>query len=436
MTAIVVRNALVVGANPALGDVVVVDGRIAAVGTALDAPAGAKVIDATGCWVGPGLVDLHAHLREPGDEAAETIESGARAAALGGFCAVMAMPNTEPSLDNVALVAHVLDRGSRCVVDVAVAGAITVGREGERLAPMAEMAALGVALFTDDGRGVQSPAVMRRALQYSAALGVRLAQHCEDESLVGAGVMNEGALSGRLGLEGRPALAEELMVMRDVELVGLTGGAVHFQHLSTARSVEIVVMARARGLDVTCEVTPHHLTLDESACSTYDPTFKVNPPLRTIGDVEGLRLALRTGLIDAVATDHAPHSPESKDLPFDDAPAGVLGLEHAASLTLDALGGLNADPSLFFDVLSRRPARVARLDAGHSRSRRGAHGGSLSPGDDAHLVVFDPVERWRADRDRLASRATNTPYHGRELTGRVRATIVNGRLVVDNGALA
>jgi dihydroorotase len=434
VSAIVIRQGLVVGLDASgVADVLIVDGRIAEVAATIDAPSDAHEVDARDCWVGPGFVDLHTHLREPGREAAETIESGARAGALGGYCALVAMPNTEPALDNVALVSYVLERGARTPLDIAVAGAITKDRRGESLAPMAEMAALGVRLFTDDGVGVQDPSVMRRALTYAKPLGVRLAQHCEDESLAAGGTMNEGALSGRLGLTGRPALAEELMVLRDIELVRLTGSPLHFLHLSTARAVNLVLAARAEGLPVSFEVAPHHFTLDESACANYDPVFKVHPPLRGAGDVEGLRNVLRRGVVDAVATDHAPHAPELKDLAFDEAPAGMLGLEHAASLTFEVLG--LDDSATFYQVLSRGPARIAQLRRGDDRIRLSAHGGAMGVGEDANVTVFDPGARWVVDRQDLASRSMNTPYDGREMTGRVRATIAKGRLVVDQGRL-
>ena len=437
MTDLVLRNGRVVHPDSSLvADVYIREGRIAAIGKNLDVPVGTDELDASGCWVGPALVDLHAHLREPGFEHAETIESGANAAAIGGYGAVVAMPNTEPSLDSVAVVAYVLDRGATTRIDVAVAGAITIARAGERLAPMAELAALGVRLFTDDGTGVQDAALMRRALEYARPLGVRLAQHCEDAWLAAGGSMNEGAVSSRLGLTGRPALAEELMVLRDLELVRATSGRLHLLHLSTARSLSLVAQARREGLDVTFEVAPHHFTLDETACATYDPIMKVHPPLRTAYDVAALRAALRSGDVDAVASDHAPHAPEMKDLAFDEAPAGMLGLEHTASLTYEALGGAQADSQRFFELLSRTPARIAQLRANDVRPRHGAHGGDVAVGESATLMVFDPSAHYVVDRERLASRSTNTPYHGRTLSGRARATIVNGRVVAFDGELA
>jgi len=436
MSSLLLRHGVVVHDDSvAVGDVLVHDGRIVEVGAKVENPGGAREIDCSGSWIGPGFVDLHTHLREPGREEAETIESGARAAAIGGYTAVVAMANTEPALDNVALVSYVLDRGARTLIDVAVCGAITQGRRGELLAPLAEMAQLGVRLFSDDGTGVQNPLLMLRALTYAKPLGVRLAQHCEDELLAAGGSMNEGLLSSRRGLVGRPALAEELMVMRDIELVRHSGGALHFLHLSTARSLEMVARARLEGLDITCEVAPHHFTLDESSCDGFDPMFKVHPPLRTALDVVALRGALQGSDIDAVATDHAPHAPELKDLAFDEAPAGMLGLEHAASLTYEALGGESCDPVRFFSLLSRGPARVAQLRQGDARVRHGAHWAALVAGEDANLVVFDPARRWRASREELHGRSLNTPYHGRAMLGRVRATIAKGRLVVDEGEL-
>jgi dihydroorotase len=430
---IIVRNGqLVTPTGVVAGDLFIDDGVIVEVGPSLSV-VGATEIDASGALVGPSFVDLHTHLREPGGEAAETVASGTRAAAAGGYGAVVAMPNTEPCLDTPALVSHVYDLGAKTPLDVAVAGAITQGRLGESLSPMAEMAALGVRLFTDDGTGVQSAAVMRRALTYAKALDVTLAQHCEDITLAG-GVMNEGPLAAQLGLAGRSVLAEEIMVARDIALVRATGCPVHFLHLSSAQSLALVAAAKAEGLPITCEVAPHHFTLDESEVSAYDAVFKVNPPLRHRDDMVAIRDALVTSTIDAVATDHAPHAPEMKDQSFDEAPAGMLGLEHAASLTWAALGSSITQATRFFDLLSRAPARIARLRQMDVRPRHTAHGGSLIPGEDANLVIFDPSQTWTADVGTLHSRAHNTPYVGRTMNGRVRATIVRGRVVATEGA--
>lgn len=433
MTEIVIRNGLVVTDTSAeVRDVLVRNGKIAEVGVNLVATSDAQEIDATGCWVGPGFVDLHTHLREPGREEAETIASGANAGVVGGFTALVAMPNTEPALDSVPMVSFVLEKGAQTQIDIAVAGAITVNRAGEHLAPIAELAELGVRLFTDDGTGVQNPSLMRRALTYAKPLGVRLAQHCEDEQLANGGSMNEGELSSRLGLIGRPALAEELMVLRDIELVRLTGAPLHFLHLSTARSIQMVAAAKAEGLPVTCEVAPHHLVLDEEACASFDPLFKVHPPLRSKSDAAALREALKAGVIDAVATDHAPHAPELKDLVFDEAPAGMLSLEHVAAITYEVVGD---DPVRFYDVLSRGPAAIAQLRNEDDRVRHTGHGSTMKVGDDANVTVFDPSLKWTVDKTNLQSRATNTPYEGRELRGKAVHVLAKGRLVLDQGVL-
>jgi dihydroorotase len=416
-------------------DVLVVDGRIEQVSATLDAPAGATVLDAAGCLVGPGLVDLHTHLREPGREEAETIHSASRAAAVGGYTAVVAMPNTEPACDDASVVADVLARAAGAACDVAVAGAITVGREGRLLAPMAEMAALGVRLFTDDGSGVQDGDLMRRALEYARGLGVTCAQHCEDAVLAAGGVMHEGAWSSRLGLPGQPGLAEEVMVARDLGLVALTGAHMHFLHLSAPGSVRLVVAARERGLPVTCEVAPHHLALTDASCSGYDPTFKVNPPLRPAEWVDELVGLLREGAIDAVATDHAPHPPEAKDLPFDDAPPGMLGLQHAAGITVEALGGVaRLDPVSLFDLLSRRPAAIARLrDRDPRPGGQSAQGGDLSAGSVANLCVIDLESPVEVTSGSIVSRSSNSPYLGRTLPVSVRHTVLRGVPTVRDG---
>ncbi len=423
-TAVVIRGGTVLdatGQRPA--DVLIQDGVVASVGSKIGSvPAGTVVLDATGCVVAPGLVDLHTHLREPGREEAETVASGARAAALGGFTAVVAMPNTDPPIDTAAVAREVLDLGRGSCADVRVAGAITVGRQGRQLAPMAEMAGLGVRLFTDDGTGVQDARLMRRALEYASALGVVLAQHCEDASLAGGGHMHEGEWSSRLGIAGQPAEAEELMVMRDLALIRLTGAPMHFLHLSTAGSLAMIKRAKASGLPVTAEVAPHHFTLTDAEIATYDPVFKVMPPLRSGADVAAVKSALAEGVVDAIATDHAPHAQETKEAPFDEAPPGMLGLETALSL---ALTELDLPLERVLALLSWQPAAIAGLS--------GEHGGPVAPGRPANLCVIDPTATWTVDPAGLASRSRNTPYRGRQLVGRNRHTLLRGEPVVIDG---
>jgi len=426
---VVVRGGRVLGRGGAApADVVLEGGRVVAIGQGVDAPKGAVVLDASGCLVSPGLVDLHTHLRQPGHEEAETIESGARAAALGGFTAIVAMPNTDPPIDSAAVAEEVLALGRGKACEVLVAGAITLGRRGERLAPMRELTELGVQLFTDDGAGVQDGGLMRRALEYARGLGVTLAQHCEDAALAAGGAMHEGEWSSRLGLPGIPASAEEAMLARDIALVRETGAPMHFLHLSTRGSVALMAAARAEGLPVTAEVTPHHLALTHAAACGYDPVFKVNPPLRTAEDAAALARALADGTIDAIATDHAPHPAEAKDLPFDQAPPGMLGLETALSVVIGALEGI-LSPAEVLGRLTSAPAAIARISA-PDRPAASAQGGLLEVGAAAHLCIFDPTASWTVDAARQASRSRNTPFRGTTLRGRVRHTVYSGRPVV------
>ena len=405
-------------------DVRIVEGRIVEVGPGLDVADGEAVLDAQGCLVAPGFVDLHTHLREPGMTEAETIETGSRAAALGGFTAVIAMPNTDPTQDCVEVVEFVRAQGQRAgLCDVHPSGSITIGRAGERLTPFAELAAVGVHLFTDDGNGVQDAGVMRRALEYAGELGLVLAQHCEVSTLTGGAVMHEGECCSHLGLPGWPALAEELMVHRDIELARLTGSRVHLLHLSTARSVELVRAAKADGVPVTAEATPHHISLTDERLSGYSTLFKVNPPLRTMADVEAVREGLVDGTIDAIATDHAPHPGHAKERPLDEAPPGMLGLETALGV---ARAHLDVEWSQLIGLLSWRPAGIAGLADRHGRP--------IAPGEPANLTVVDPEARWQVDPTSLASLSRNTPYGGVALHGRVRHTILHGRAVVVNGA--
>jgi dihydroorotase len=418
---VILRGGTVVDATGTRRADVLVRGEVVAdVGQDLGSPpAGTVVLDAGGCVVAPGLVDLHAHLREPGAEESETVESGARAAALGGYTAIIAMPNTEPPADSAAVVRHVLDLAKGACCDVYPAGTVTLGRQGKALSPMAEIAALGVRIFTDDGAGVESAALMRRALEYASGLGVVVADHCEEASLVGHGCMNEGDLSSRLGLPGRPAVAEEIMVERDLALARLTGARVHLLHLSCAQSVTAVRLAKAAGVPVTAEVTPHHLVLTEEALAGYDTMAKVNPPLRTSADVRALRVGATDGTLDAIATDHAPHPPEVKQVAFCEAAPGLVGLETALALVLGEVG-LPIERALA--MMSWQPAVIAGLSA--------THGGPVAPGAPANLCVIDPERRWVVEPAALASRSRNTPFGGRELKGKVRHTVLAGEPVV------
>jgi len=401
-------------------DVAVAAGRITEVGPGLT---GERVLDASGCIVSPGFVDLHVHLRQPGREEAETVETGSRAAALGGFTAVVAMPNTEPAQDSVAVVEQVRRWGEEAgLCEVLPSGCLTVGRAGERMAPLGELAATGVRIFTDDGNGVQDPLLMRRIMEYSLDLDVVLAQHCEVSRLTTGAVMHEGCCSSHLGLPGWPSLAEELMVFRDIELARLTGARVHFLHLSTVRSVELVRAAKADGLRVTAEAAPHHFTLTDEMLATFDATYKVNPPLRTKDDIEAIKAGLRDGTIDAIATDHAPHPAALKEQPLDAAPPGMLGLQTALAL---ALGELGLDLPQVVALLSWQPAAIAGV--------QDRHGAPIRPGSAANLAVFDPEAPWTVDPNRLASRSRNTPYAGRQVRGLVRHTIFRGNAVVVDG---
>ena len=401
------------------------DGRIAAVGTGLN---GDVNLDASGCVVSPGFVDLHAHLREPGLEEAETIQTGARGGSLGGYTALVAMPNTDPTTDCVAVVEQVRSLGRRSTCEIIPTAAMTLRRDGVDMAPMGELVDAGVGIFTDDGTGLQDPRLMRRIMEYSTGLGRRLgrpvvlAQHCEVVALSAGGYMHEGEWSSRLGIPGQPAEAEELMVMRDIALVRMTGAHLHFQHLSTASSVAMVRGAKAAGLPVTAEATTHHFTLTDAACASYDPVFKVHPPLRTDVDVRAIREGLADGTIDAIATDHAPHAPHMKELPFDQAPPGMLGLETAFAL---ALGDSGLDLPEVLALLSWRPAAIAGV--------ADRHGAPVVPGAPANLCVVDPDETWTVSGAAMASLSSNTPYEGRTMRGRVRHTIRAGVPVVVDG---
>jgi dihydroorotase len=425
MTTYLIKGARPYGGDPA--DILVKNGRIAAIGDSLTAT-GAEVIDAAGLIALPGLVDLHTHLREPGREDAETVETGSRAAALGGFTAVHAMANTDPVADTAGVVEQVWRLGQEAgLVDVVPVGAVTVGLHGERLAELGAMAdsAARVRVFSDDGRCVSDPALMRRALEYVKAFDGVVAQHAEEPRLTVGAQMHEGDRSARLGLTGWPAAAEEAIIARDVLLAGHVGARMHVCHVSTAGSVEILRWAKARGVQVTAEVTPHHLLLTDACAESYDPVFKVNPPLRTDDDVQAVRAGLADGTIDAVATDHAPHAVEDKESEWAQARPGMLGLEQALSVVVETMveTGL-LDWQGVADRMSVRPAVIGRLDG---------HGRPLAPGEPANLLLLDAATRAAVDPAALASRSRNSPYAGRELPGRVVATFLRGVPTVLDG---
>jgi dihydroorotase len=401
-------------------DVLLRGGKVEAIGRSLGTPDGAEVIDCSGLFVTPGFIDVHCHLREPGREDVETVATGACAAAAGGFTAVCAMPNTEPVTDNQAAVGFIIRQGLRAeAARVYPIGAISVGQRGEALAEFGEMVGAGAVAVSDDGKPVVSAHLMRTALEYAQAFGIPVIDHCEEPTLARGGSMNEGMMSARLGLRGIPSEAEEIMVIRDILLARRTGGHVHLAHMSTAGSVELIRWGKERGINVTAEVTPHHLTLTEAAVGDYDTSAKMNPPLRTEADVEALREALRDGTIDLVATDHAPHHYDAKEREFADAPFGIVGLETALALVVTELveAGIIDFPTLV-DRMSTRPARLFHLD-----------GGTLAEGSVADVTVFDPAREWVVDPARFLSKGRNTPYAGDRVRGRAVYTIVGGRVV-------
>jgi dihydroorotase len=419
---------LITGVSPYGGDAVdllVRDGVLAGIGS-IAKPRGAQVLDAAGLVALPGLVDLHTHLREPGREDAETVRTGSRAAALGGYTAVHAMANTDPVADTAGVVEQVWRLGREAgLVDVRPVGAVTVGLAGERLAELGAMAdsAARVRIFSDDGKAVHDPQLMRRALEYVKAFDGVIAQHAEEPRLTAGAQMNEGVVAARLGLAGWPAAAEEAMIARDVLLTAHVGSRLHVCHVSTAGSVEILRWAKAKGTRVTAEVTPHHLLLTDELAETYDPVYKVNPPLRTAEDVAALRAGLADGTIDAVATDHAPHALEDKETEWGAARPGMLGLETALSVAVLAMRETGLlDWRGLAERMSTAPARIGGLTPP-----------SLTEGAPASCTLVDPAARWTQDPAASASRSRNTPYAGRELPARVVATFLGGEPTVLDG---
>lgn len=411
-------------------DVAIDDGVIVAVGDNLPRD-GYDVVDVTGCWVTPGFVDLHTHLREPGGEGAEDVESGSKAGAAGGYTALCAMANTNPVCDTVATAEMVHRRGQTVgLADVFVVGAITKGQEGRELAPYGALnqSAAQVDFFSDDGLPVADALVMRRALQYAATFDVVICNHSEEPALTHDAQMNEGVMSGLLGLPGWPHEAEEVMIARDIILAHGAGARLHVPHVTTRGAVELIRIAKNLGVKLTAEVTPHHLLLTDDLVTGYDPVMKVNPPIRTNEDVQALRQALIEGVIDCVATDHAPHSTETKDQEWEHAPCGMLGLETAFAIVhteLVTTGEL--EPLAAVERFTSGPAKVRNV---------GGHAGPIAPGHEANLTVFDPQVTWTVDQHKLHSKARNTPYHGRKLAGKPRHTLLRGRFTLQDGAVA
>lgn len=404
----------------AVGDVLLRDGKVESAGQRIAQPDGADVIDCAGRVVAPGFIDVHCHLREPGREDVETIASGSRAAAAGGFTAVCAMPNTDPVTDNQAAVGFVLKQGRAAGgARVHPIGAISIGQKGEGLAEFGEMVGAGAVAVSDDGKPVVSAQLMRTALEYARTFNIPVADHCEDPTLSAGGAMHEGIVSARLGLRGIPGEAEEIMAIRDILLARLTGGHVHLCHMSTKGSVELICWGKDRGIRVTAEACPHHLSLTEEAVEGYNTYAKMNPPLRTAADVEAVREAVKDGTIDLLATDHAPHHHDEKQSAFADAPNGIVGLETALAVNISWLvkPGLISVATLV-ERMSCAPARVFRLA-----------GGTLARGAVGDVTVFDPRREWVVDPAAFQTKGRNTPYGGKTLTGRATCTIVGGAVV-------
>jgi dihydroorotase len=427
--AILIRGGRVI--DPAGGvdraaDLLLQDGKIEAIGQNLGRPDGAVVIEAAGKVVSPGLIDLHVHLREPGQEDLETVATGAMAAAAGGFSAVCAMPNTDPVTDNQAAVGFIVSQAQRAEkARVYPIGAISLGQEGRQLAEFGELVGAGAVAVSDDGKPVVSSHLMRTALEYARTFGIPVADHCEDPTLAAGGVMHEGLISTRLGLKGMPSAAEEIMVARDILLAELTGGHVHLCHMSTRGSVELIRRAKERGIRVTAEACPHHFTLTHESCEGYNTNAKMNPPLREPDDREAIRQGLRDGTIDVICTDHAPHHYDAKEREFDDAPNGIIGLETALGLAITELVGTGLiDLPTLIQRMSATPARIFNLP-----------GGSLARGATADVVVLDPTAEWVVEPATFYSKSRNTPFTGRRLRGRADVTIVRGQVVYQRAVL-
>ena len=426
MSRVLIRGGRVVDPSQAMDavlDVLLDDGRVAQVGDHLEAGEGTETIDASGLVVAPGLIDVHVHLREPGGEHKETIESGARAAVAGGFTTVVAMPNTDPPIDSPATVGFVMARGRAAgLARVYPSGCITLGQKGEQLTEVGELIAAGAVCITDDGRPVSNAGLMRMALEYALTFDLPVAVHAEELALSRGGSMNEGIIATRLGLTGIPNASEDVMIARDLLLAGLTGGRLHIQHVATRGGVEMIRAAKARGVRVTAEGSPHHFSLTDEAVEWYNTNAKMNPPLRSAADRDAVRAGVADGTLDVIATDHAPHHYDEKEQAFEDAPNGIVGLETAVGLAYTELvaTGLIDLPTMI-ERMSCAPARSMRLDArGH---------GSLRPGSLGDVTILDPLAEWTVDASTFHSLSRNTPFGGRKLRCRAVRTIVGGRTV-------
>ncbi len=427
MSFLIIKNGRVI--DPAskrdkVGDVFIASGKFVKSLTAAQKKS-AQVIDATGLVVCPGLVDIHVHFREPGQTHKETILTGSQAAAAGGFTSVVCMPNTSPVADNTGTIQLIMTAAAAAPIRVYPTGCITVGMKGQQLAPHGSLQKAGVVALTDDGLCVQSNELMHRAVEYAKMFDLPVLDHCQDDSMTEKAVMNEGVVSTRLGLRGWPHAAEDIVVARNIILSRYSGAHIHMQHITSAHSVELVRRAKKDGIRVTAEATPHHIALTEEALGTYDTNLKMNPPLRTEADRKAIIAGLRDGTLDCIGTDHAPHAPEEKDREFDYAPNGIIGLETALPVCLDVLVKKSKFTlSHVIDLLTRKAADVLKLPAG-----------TLAAGANADVCVFDPAESWVYDTYAAFSKSINSPWNKQKLTGRVKTTIVSGRLVYQNGKM-
>ncbi|MFA5088544.1 MAG: dihydroorotase [Candidatus Omnitrophota bacterium] len=422
---VLIKNAIIVNADQVFSreqDILIEKGLIAKVAPSISEKA-AKTIDAKGKLVLPGLIDIHVHLREPGREDKETIETGARAAAKGGFTTIMCMPNTDPVIDNAMVVEAIVKEAKRVgLINVIPIGSITRGQKDQELTDMFELKESGCLALSDDGKAVLNAQLMRLAMEYAKMVGILLIEHCQDPCLSGGGVMNEGYYSTLLGLKGDPGVSETAILARDIELANYLKAKIHFAHISLKRSVELIRQAKHQGLKVTAEATPHHFSLTDEKVKSYDPNFKVNPPLRSKEDIEAIKEAIKDGTIDCIASDHAPHTPEDKEAGFDQAPFGIIGLETALGLAVTELvrPKILTWPQLV-QKMSTAPAQIVGLE----------NKGEIREGRDADITIIDPDKEWVVRKEDFVSKSKNSPFVGRKLAGEVEMTICNGKIAYE-----